>query len=354
MGNLIKSAVAVALCAALSCGGAAAQTAPPQVELAPFGGAEFKWVHVKLKHIKPSLIAWWFDPAHNPEPRQDQKPRSLLDGGSYIPIPEMMANGERPASVVPAENTHIISIDPQNVLIMEGPDEEIDKIKRLIATLDQPITMLRVEAQTIQLTPPAAQALGLVARPKTPGQKSDATVVALTPGAEQDLGRLIVEKQATLVSKIDWPIANNGFTSIAFLVNSTPMPISSAPRPLELRVELRWVLDFTPTLNSDGSFTLALRQRNAFMATNTVTDGIFGLPARLFPAAGERAVTFQIKDQPVAVSGFTVPRLTLQDNVIRDDILAQQISDTVLLFRVRRAPTPNKPAEEAPALAPTN
>ncbi len=340
--------------AALLCGGlvgrGVAQTNVPQLPantepLLPVGSPHPNRV-IRLQHVKPSLIAWWLDPQHNVEPQQLKDALALNGAAIRVPLAPFGGDAQQPLFVLPAGVTQLVSVDPQNVLLVVGTDEGFEKLKELVELLDLQALQLEIEAQTIQLTPQVAQALGVTAPRQT---KAPAPfTISLSARAQQDLTQLIAGQQATLIDLYHTPVDNNGFTSFSLKVRpQTPQ------LPNQVMLISRWVLDITPTLNGDGTYTLSLQQKNALMMLSTVrTNEPFSSP-RLLPAAGGNAIVVNLRaSDAVVLAGLTVPRFTIKDNVIRDDIEPPQLSDTIIVLRVRLLPAPTIKQDEVEEKAP--
>ena len=87
---------------------------------------------LRLRHVKPSLMAYWLDPAHNPRPE------------GALPLGGGTATGK---VGLPGDIQQILSVDTQNVLLVAGgTDEDIRHLQELIDVLDQPLRVALTHA----------------------------------------------------------------------------------------------------------------------------------------------------------------------------------------------------------------
>ena len=190
----------------------------------------------KVKNVKPSLIAYWLDPAHNAMPQvlqssegnsrnYGEQPVARLatqsngvgnltndsdsfgsdstvspyvnpyvnrQGSSQI-RPQVRANSQFNGNQrggngngnqrggnnggnnngnrggggggnfdLPGDIQQIVSVDPQNVLLVAGgSDEDIRRLQELIDVLDQPLRQVEIEAQFVELSTADARTFGI-------------------------------------------------------------------------------------------------------------------------------------------------------------------------------------------------
>ena len=113
------------------------QTAPAKTEAAPK-----KIRFVKIKNVPSALIAYQLDPAHNPAPTGTTPQKGAFD--------------------LPGDIERIISIDPQNViLITGGSEEDLRRLQELIDVLDQPLRQVELEAQYVEIETTAIAGSGI-------------------------------------------------------------------------------------------------------------------------------------------------------------------------------------------------
>lgn len=178
---------------------------------------------VVLSNVKPSIMAYWLDPSHQPVPADFKKSdeRARLMGSEYTKPqiistqPKNDASGNMPNQVAPwaqpgsgylpfnpytqAHNQttgggsnsgsgsgsgsvtgnqdllasgaatvalpqgvdNIIAIDAQNALLVRGTDEGIDRIREIISFLDRPIQQVEIESQFVLVETNALKQFGL-------------------------------------------------------------------------------------------------------------------------------------------------------------------------------------------------
>lgn len=119
---------------------------------------------IKVRNTPSALLAYWLDPNHQPTPMQIQL--SEANAGSQSSeldlIPRQPGNGNGPRDLkLPEGIESIFSVDPQNVLIVEGTAAGIEALRTLVKELDVPLSQVEVEAQFCQMSPQTLKALPL-------------------------------------------------------------------------------------------------------------------------------------------------------------------------------------------------
>lgn len=221
--------------------------------------ASAKKNHVfKVKNIKPSWIAYWLDPAHN------LKPQLLLPSGTKLPV----ETPAKPLFELPASIERLISVDPQNVLLVAGgSDEDLKRLQELIEVLDQPLRRVELEVQVILISDEdlkgfdlnSIEIQGKLALNQT-YQPFVAQLGFARGNFQARLNSLLATGQATFIvlprvtAINDLPItlplsAAPLWGSATAASYTTPQP----PRAGELTAEV------TPTINGDETLTLLLQ-----------------------------------------------------------------------------------------------
>ena len=144
----------------------------------------------------------------------------LAPGAGTVALPEGVDN--------------IIAIDSQNVLLVRGTDEGIDRIREIIALLDKPIVQVEIEAKFVTLTTSASDVFNLsfdnrgnTFIPGTPGSPGP-PVIPGTPG------RFLVPN-GTNVSGVG--ASGAGGISVAFTRGNFTASLDAAIRSGRARVE---------------------------------------------------------------------------------------------------------------------
>ncbi len=182
------AALGLAVCAATTLTAWAQPIVPaPLPELVPLAPAPGQTVTrvIKLKNVKPSLMAYWLDPVHNampeslaPFPRAPIRP--AVPGQPYanpfvrntppknstpnLPTPPDAKAQSYPSNAfdLPGDIQQLVSVDPQNLLlVMGGSDEDIRRLQELVTILDQPLRQAEIEVQAVQVDRRDRAALGI-------------------------------------------------------------------------------------------------------------------------------------------------------------------------------------------------
>ena len=148
-----------------------AQTAPLEQQAAPEKPA-FVPAQIRVRNVPSNLVAYWLDPNHQPVPTLIQS--SIANSGK---VPQLQDNdwkivGSPAASVAPVtrplklrpNNAYgplnlelpagietIVSIDPQNIILVRGTTAGIEQLRALVAQLDVPLSQAEIEVQFCQV-----------------------------------------------------------------------------------------------------------------------------------------------------------------------------------------------------------
>lgn len=109
---------------------------------------------IRLKYVRPSLMAYWLDPKHNPAP--------FLTAPSGL-NPYLRNTPQSPGPFeLPGGIEQLVSVDPQNVLLVAGgSDDDIRRLRELIDVLDQPLRGAELEVQAVRVRAGDALRLGI-------------------------------------------------------------------------------------------------------------------------------------------------------------------------------------------------
>lgn len=269
MPHLRATASLIAAILLLGLGSAPAQPNVPQAPmratpvrpqlpaLAPLDGAS--WRAIRVRNVRPSLLAYWLDPAHNALPAFVNVPYSSRAQLEPMPQQPDEKRAKGPFDL-PADAMRLASADEQNLLFVAGGDaQQVEQVQRLVALLDQPIRQVEIEAQFVELPAKEASKFGVDA----PGPKNnDDTKRAFQLGfVRGDFQKRLDELAATGKAKIlsTTPLTYGNNMGRAVSLRSGPIDNTGAnqgKRPQAPTTENDLVLTLTPTINGDETITL--------------------------------------------------------------------------------------------------
>ena len=191
-----------------------------------------KPVVIKVNNMPSALMAHWLDPAHQPMPVQLKSSvrNGDFSGGIVDGLPRQPGNALGPLDLkLPAGIDLVVSVDPQNVLLVKGSAQGIEALRKLVAEIDVPINQTEVEVQLLEMAPAVLDSLGLQFRwPVNDDGDSDKTWVGLADAS--DLTNQLINQ--LLVADTDRAVANAPATLADEEVDDLPryFKIITAPR----------------------------------------------------------------------------------------------------------------------------
>lgn len=205
---------------------------------------------IKIKNVPSATIAYMLDPAHNPPP---------VSLGAADKMPPKFSFD------LPDGITQIVSVDPQNVLLVAyNSDEGIRRLQELIDILDQPMRQVELEAQVVEISAEDAKAFGIdFSRSETiavRGISGQKTPLGVNFGSIRNnfaarLNALIADKRARVITAPRVTALNN--LSAAMEMKIEIGTLSAGKRTFTFEpVGIK--LTITPTINSDDTVTLLL------------------------------------------------------------------------------------------------
>lgn len=328
---------------------------------------------VDLRNVKPTIMAYWLDPSHQPKPIQFQKsderakyegdrfkgikamsPSKLMQredvgdsdnssspqtpawaqpGSGYLPFNPYTqssrqtggntgggnsgggggagggsgsSNQDVPASAaatvaLPQGVDNIIAIDAQNVLLVRGTDEGLDRIREIISVLDRPIPQVEIETRFVQITDSNLDIFGLSFTrlpTTTTTTASNGTTVAGDPTAGITIGYTSRQITANLAAAINSGRVKvvsaprvttfNNLTAQVVSINTVTTQITdtilvpngvngsiAVPRTTFFSQVSGVVLTVIPTVNRDGTITMSLQPLVLTPAPPTVRGSLF-------------------------------------------------------------------------------
>ncbi len=228
---------------------------------------------IGLRNVRPGIIAWWLDPAHQPEPIEFSQSRANnkkigVPNPKRAPGQEWNPGGEKAAPIVLPAGVEIVEVrDRQNALVVRGTAQGIKELRTIVAYLDRPLQQVEVEAQFVEVG--AVDAARLLAEPEPvvePESNSThyrASVRQVRPNFQNELKMLLAAKSAKLVNAPRLTTFNNMTATVqAMTTHLFSIGDPNAPRSKDewslVGIETGVRLTCTPTINRDGTVTLAM------------------------------------------------------------------------------------------------
>lgn len=128
--------------------------APTGGPLAQGGATGKRMFQLRLRNIKPSLMAFWLDPQNHELPSEIGPAPAF---GAKAPVRTPKKN----AFVLPEGVDRIVAIDPQDALLVFGTPEGVAKLQETIAFLDKPLRQIEIEAQFVSVKTEDVAAFGI-------------------------------------------------------------------------------------------------------------------------------------------------------------------------------------------------
>lgn len=260
-----------------------AQVAPPNPPeipaLVPLKPAPTRFI--RLKNVKPSLMAYWLDPLHNEIP---QSLRSPQNENSYV-NPYVAPKAEKGAFELPGASTQLVGIDPQNVLLVAGgTDEDVRRLQEIIDILDQPLRQIELDARVVEISAKDLKSFDLEfpapSIKAVPNENdkapSEPRMVEVRGHIQVRLNALVANKSARLLASPQLTALNNYSATISL---APPIPSARifdaghAPLAPVSPISNQIILNVTPTINGDDTLTL----RAQIIRNERAEPGVRGL-----------------------------------------------------------------------------
>ncbi len=227
---------------------------------------------------------------------------------------------------LPGDIEQIVSVDPQNVLLVAGgSDEDIRRLQELIDVLDQPLRQVEIEAQFVELQSQDARTFGIDF--STSRGNFDAATTgfasAPVPGAFQvgfvrnnftaRLNALIADNKAKVITAPRVTAINNLTATLTsterrtLILTSVAQNIGGGQQQAQrlLFIDTRTGLTVTPTINGDDTITVLMQPQ---VSTQDGTSGLGTVTTRQLETIAN------VRDgDTIALGGLKVVRNTAQN-----------------------------------------
>lgn len=224
---------------------------------------KIKEASLELRNIKPSVMAYWLDPQHSQIAMSERIP--LQNDFAFVTMPSRPKQGEVPPPidpslvVLPTGVEKLTADDSQNVLVVRGSQEGIERVSELVLLLDKPIPQFKIESQWLRI-PKSVVLVG-----KLTNRSSSAEVEAFDGQAVLDL---VATKKATIVNAPTITTFNKMLAqtvSIMTMSVAVPAPNGDKTRALTLYVGQGIFSSMTPTFTRAGDIELKIDFLDGFI-----------------------------------------------------------------------------------------
>jgi type II secretory pathway component GspD/PulD (secretin) len=193
----------------------------------------------------------------------------------------------------------LVAVDPQNALLVRGTEEGINEIRTIIAFLDRPIGQVEIEAQFVTISKRITEQIGIRSAryrqgtlPGTPFE--DGAVGSITPGSltigvtsgnfraifdgiqANEGTRVIASPRVTTFNNLTAQIKAINTQYIVTTSSTTTIPDEGPPVITEeidiIPLFSGTMLTVTPTINQDGTITIAMQPLVIGLTTQISND----------------------------------------------------------------------------------
>ncbi len=265
---------------------------------------------IKLKYANSASIAYRLDPANNLRP--------AILGAEASP-----KSTEDVAFTLPEGIEQIVSVDPQNVLLIsykEGSEQSVRDLQALIAVLDQPLRQIELEAQVVEMSPEDAKTFGIDFGPqqnetndaKPDGETKFTPQIGVMKNFSARLNALVADNKAKILGTPRVAVANNFpgqlTLSVPRTLTLTAVAGSDPPATLNYVTKPELVLNVVPILNGDETLSFEIDVTSNATPEKGVTSSKSLLKSTLNLRDGD---TWALKNLPfpVASKNYKVPLL---------------------------------------------
>ncbi len=192
---------------------------------APVAAPDVQTRTFTLRNVRPSLVAFWLDPAHHLAPVEIQVARAVSDGADLnvedFPMvmfkelgkpgtsmdkpnfPRLPGNGNGPRDLrLPGGISSLMANDAGNMLLVRGTESGLSALEALLPTLDVPLVQYEIQASFYELDrallPQTALKFGHFGEENADGFGA---IAALPVDFQSRIQKLVESKRALLVTE---------------------------------------------------------------------------------------------------------------------------------------------------------
>lgn len=268
---------------------------------------------LRVRNVRPGIIAWWLDPSHQTEPIEFTQARwnSGFSHDGKPKAPEAANAFKLPAGVISIE-----PVDAQNILLVQGTPEGFQQLEQTVKQLDKPIRQVEITMQILQITPEDAKSLN-VEFPPADADTAHLAIGRVRGDIQPKVDELLQQKKAKLVNGPRVTTMNNlaaimghsiGTPAILGVKDEAgqfrtlyeppalvdPNVAASLPR-VHLTTRMQFVV--TPTINNDKTLTLLLEPSKTLWVTEFSYEDAIQKPFSF----GEKALFLKTLDKGTAI-----------------------------------------------------
>lgn len=254
MSKLVLTACLGCLLTALPPAAIADSVVPTPAETKATADGPREWRTLQLQYAKPSIVAWWLDPAHQAEPIEFVEGRKLLESAgiqaSGMPVPDKEPAKRKGVFELPAGVTEIKINDAQRSVSALATEKGFEELKQIIGFLDKPMRTVGISAEVIESDDITIRQLGgNFAAALNPDEAPRAQMTYVKKEAPAELQTLIATGAVRVLASYQLTAKNN------LPIGDTAMLEGfgqNEKQPALLR------LIATPSINSDNTITVFL------------------------------------------------------------------------------------------------
>jgi hypothetical protein len=232
-----------------------------------------QWRQIPVKNIRPGMLAYWIDPAHQSKPIEYQKANDEMNQYPMVKEKESwpkinIDDLASKASVLNKPlNSTLFADDANNTIWVRSTQNDFDQLQKMVEFLDRPIRKIDFDIKMVEVDSadiPAIQNNSTLKALFNPSTRRGFAPI----NAETALDDLIKNGDAKIAKSIRLTIPNN-LTDALNTKTSAPVTVdikqaaggsqilttqSDEDNPLFL--EKRFSLVLTPTINNDDTITI--------------------------------------------------------------------------------------------------
>ncbi|HEX8552020.1 MAG TPA: hypothetical protein VF681_10760 [Abditibacteriaceae bacterium] len=258
---------------------------------------------IRVQNVSPSLVAWWLDPQHQPEPEVIKQSRLSAERVGWPVAPTKQTN----VSTLPAGLDKLTSDDKRNVIEATGTPESLKALREQIALFDKPLRQVEIEAQIVDVATEDIKAFGI----DFPTE-GNAKVGFVRNNFRATLNALqALDRTRTLAA----PRVTTFNNLAASLVSQSATPVIAPAQAMfpESKYYIATRIGFAaiPTINNDDTVTIMLKpvlERGLLLSSVEKPDEVDDASWMPFARTSVISVANVEDGRTIALTGFMQPQ----------------------------------------------